>query len=186
MAHRALPLHFERSANLPATCAVAFDYLDDFESLGEHMQRANAMTFGMRMRYEFDDTRGRATGAAVRISGSMLGIAVRIAERVTERVRPTFKYWETEGAQRMLALDGYRMGFELAPAADGSRLTVFIDYALPARGFGRVLGIALGGIYARWCVRNMIEAAVTRFGRDAARPADGHGDSTLRTLGGSK
>jgi hypothetical protein len=101
----------------------------------------------------------------VRLNGSFLGLGIEIDEQVVERVPPVCKTWETMGPQHMLILAGYRMGFVLTPRDRGCRLQVFIDYALPPSGLGRVLGRIAGGSYARWCVTSMIAEAARFFGR---------------------
>lgn len=162
-----LNLHYQESADVGARADLVFDYLDDFEALGSHMTRASWMMAGSRMRYEFDEARGRRVGASVRLRGSFLGLSLDIDERVTERAPPLAKAWETIGLQRMLILAQYRMGFAIAPTATGSRVTVFVDYAIAERGLSHWLGRAAGGFYARWCVRSMLRQAGSKFGRAA-------------------
>ena len=79
------PLHdvtqqLESSVDLKAPCAAAFEHLDDFTKFGEHMMRSSWMMAGSAMRYEFDDARGRARGATVRMLGSFLGLCLQIDE----------------------------------------------------------------------------------------------------------
>lgn len=172
-----LPRHFERAVELGAPASVVFDYVDDFAHFGEHMTRSSWMMAGSSMRYEFDDARGRAVGAKVRLGGSVLGVPLEIEECVIGRTPPLNKTWETVGQPRMLVLDAYRMGFEVVPQGSGCRLSVFIDYALPRNGIGFWLGRIAGGWYARWCVRSTTAAAVRRFGQAANR---GVGDPLRR------
>lgn len=87
-----------------------------------------------------------------------------IDEEVIARTPPLAKTWQTIGKPHMLVLDAYRMGYSLEPRGSVSRLTVFIDYALPMRGLARWLGRMTGAAYARWCVTSMIEDAVRSFG----------------------
>ena len=156
--------HFQQSVTLAEQANVVFEHLDDFERLGAHMMRSNGMMAGSRMRYEFDDARGRAEHARVHLRGSVLGFALTIDEEVVERTPPVAKTWQTIGTPRMLVLDAYRMGYVLEPQGSASRLTVFIDYTFPSRGLGRWLGRIAGAAYARWCVTSMIEDAVRSFG----------------------
>jgi hypothetical protein len=87
---------------------------------------------------------------------------------VTECAPPRRKVWETVGTPRLLVIGPYRMGFEVSPeGAAGSRLRVFIDYALPTGAPARWLGRALGGAYARWCTHRMVRDAVSHFGAGA-------------------
>lgn len=168
---------FSESLVLPAAREHVFHYLDDFERMGAHMTRANWMMAGSSMRYEFDAARGREVGSRVSMTGSLLGMRLQIQEVVEDRDPPLRKSWRTVDAQRMLALTSYRMGFSIDQAGSGSRLTVFIDYALPPSGVGRVLGLLFGDWYARWCVRSMLNTAASHF-RDH-RPIP----SGLSTLG---
>jgi len=171
MSELVLPHGFEQSVELPAPRQQVFDYLDDFERLGEHMMRSSWMMAGSRMRYQFDAARGREVGARVQLTSSFLGIGLAIAEEVIEREPPQFKSWHTLGAPRMLILAAYRMGFSVEPTRQGSRLQVFIDYAIPQSGIGRLLGRLFAGVYARWCVRSMLASATGHFGA-AAELAD--------------
>ena len=145
-----------------------YEYLDEFEALGAHMTRASWMRAGSRMRYEFDDARGRRVGARVRLHGSILGLPLDIEERVVERLPPVRKAWQTIGHPRMLVLAHYRMGFSIAPFVGGCRATVFIDYAPAEAGIARWLSRITAAYYARWCVRSMTGQAAGRFGRTCA------------------
>ena len=167
MSELVLPHGFEQSVDLPAARHQVFDYLDDFERLGEHMMRSSWMMAGSRMRYQFDAARGRAVGARVQLTGSILGIGLAIDEEVSERQPPLFKSWHTIGAPRMLIVAAYRMGFSIEPMRQGSHLQVFIDYAIPQGGIGRLLGYLFAGVYARWCVRSMLASATRQFGAAA-------------------
>jgi hypothetical protein len=46
-------------------------------------------------------------------------------------------------------------------------LAVWIDYDLPRRQ--RWIGVLGGRMYARWCVRQMRDAAVARYAQTAAK-----------------
>jgi hypothetical protein len=156
--------HYEAQATVNAPADLLFDYLDDFERLGAHMTRSSWMMAGSTMRYEFDDGKGRRLGSRVRLLGSFLGLKLEIDERVIDREPARSKAWQTVGNPRMLILARYRMGFSLRPLSNGCRLTAFIDYSLPERGIGRLLGTLTGGVYARWCVRNVLQQASAHFG----------------------
>jgi hypothetical protein len=164
---------FEQGTDLAASQIRVFEFMDDFEQLGAHMLRARWMMAGSRMRYEFDASRGREVGGVVRLLGSFLGFRLEIAEQVTERSSPAQKSWRTFGGQRMLVMSAYHMGFSVTPLREGSRLEVFIEYALPRRGPARLLGKLFAGTYARWCVRSMLAAAIRRFAPTTATAARG-------------
>ena len=122
------------------------------------------------MTIEVDAGRGQAIGSRIRLSGRAFGIRLLVEEVVMERDPPHRKVWETVGHPRLLVIGHYRMGYDIAPQGDGSQFRVFIDYALPeaipARWFGRMIG----GVYARWCTRRMVNDAVAHFVSEA-KPA---------------
>jgi len=82
---------------------------------------------------------------------------------IAERQSPSRRVWETIGAPKLLIIAHYRMGFELTPSGEASMLRVFIDYSLPATAPGSWLGRLLGGVYARWCTKQMADDAATHF-----------------------
>ena len=151
------------TAEVRAAPATLFDYLDDQTRLGAHMEKPSMMMMGGRMRYEFDDAKGRAVGSKIEMSGSFLGLTLSVQELVTEREPPRRKVWETRGQPHILIIGRYRMGFEIAPAGDRSSLRVFIEYDRPHSPFGRLLGRAFGPLYARWCVKRMADDARKHF-----------------------
>lgn len=120
------------------------------------------MMGGGRMAYVFDEARGRAVGSRIKMRGSAFGLSLFVDEVVTRHDRPWSKQWETVGATRLLILSTYRMGFDIAAAEDGCGLSVWVDYDLPG-GLRRVLGLLLGGLYARWCVRRIADDAANHF-----------------------
>ncbi|MDV3258125.1 MAG: SRPBCC family protein [Sphingomonas sp.] len=169
------PHHFESSVDVAAPPAVLFGEIDDPERLAAHMTQSSMMMAGGAMRYAYDEAAGKAVGSKIIMSGSMLGIPLGLEEVVREREPPFRKTWETLGEPRLLVIGGYRMGFEIAEAADGSRLTVFIDWRDPPPPW-RWLGRFLGRTYAKWCVEGMARGAAKHF-RDlpaAAAPPPDH------------
>ena len=158
-----LPLHHASEGVVPAPMDRVFSYLDDHTRLASHMERSSWMLGGGRMHVELDAARGQAVGSRIAMSGRAFGIQVALEEVVTERTPPTRKSWETIGAPRLLVVGPYRMGFDISAVPEGSRLRVFIDYALPSRGLARVLGWLFGSAYARWCTQRMVDDAVRHF-----------------------
>jgi hypothetical protein len=122
-----------------------------------------------RMDLHLDERAGRAVGSRIGLEGRILGVRLSLEEVVTEHTPPTRKVWVTVGTPQLLVIGPYRMGFALMPvAASGGRadavtLTVFIDYALPDRGFSRVFGRLFGHWYARWCTEHMVTDARAAF-----------------------
>ena len=162
-----LPRHYEYTATLSAPPRAVFDYLDDHAQLSSHMSESSWMMGNGKMRIEVDDDGGRRIGSEIRLSGRICGMELAVSERVIEREPPHRKVWQTTGAPRLLIVGHYRMGFDIAPLAGGSMLSVFIDYAWPDSGSGRWLGRLLGDFYARWCTQQMVEGAVRHFAQPA-------------------
>ena len=121
------------------------------------------MMAGGSMKLESDERHGRAVGSHIRMSGSMLGMRLCLDEVVVRREPPLHKEWETVGAPHLIILSWYRMGVGLERRGADTRVTIFIDYR-PAAGLaGRILSALFGRIYARWCVRQMLDGVVTGF-----------------------
>jgi AhpD family alkylhydroperoxidase len=159
----ALALRYECSGVVLAPPERVFPHLDDHARLSSHMSESSWMMGGGRMQIELDADHGRKAGSRIRLAGRVLGIRLSVEEVVTERNPPRRKVWETTGVPKLLVIGRYRMGFELSPSGNDSVLRVFIEYALPAKAPARWLGRLLGGCYARWCARRMVEDAVKRF-----------------------
>ena len=164
MGLRDYPHSYEKTVIVDGSPAAVFHELDDHERLAAHMMDSSVMMGGQAMRFEFDEDRGRAVGSKITMAGRVLGIELAVDEVVVDRVQPRAKAWETIGEPRLLVIDHYRMGFNIEPFGEQSRLMVFIFYRLP-RGLLGALGSLLGGIYARWCVNSMATGALRRFAR---------------------
>lgn len=158
--------HYEFTAAVPATATELFAYMDDPRRLGAHMSRSSWMMMGSAMNYQFDEAQGRAPGSHIRLSGRVLGLALRVDEVITCRETPFRKTWNTVGSPRLLIIGEYEMGFEITSNSSFSQLRIYISYHLP-RGPARVLGWLLGGVYARWCVRRMVSDAQRHFAHQA-------------------
>jgi hypothetical protein len=154
-----LPLHFESVGDVGAPAATLFDYLDDQRHLGAHMSQSSWMMAGSSMEFVFDAAEGRAIGSKIGLRGKVLGIPLSVDEAVVERAPPARKAWETIGTPQLLVIGPYRMGFEIKPHGEASRLRVFIDYRLPDHLLGRLFGNA----YARWCTTRMTGDAAKHF-----------------------
>lgn len=102
-------------------------------------------------------------GSKIRMEGRMLGMSLSLEEVITERLVPTRKAWQTIGVPKLLVISHYRMGFELTRHGEGSQLRFFIDYRLPSEAPGSWLGRLLGGVYARWCTKQMAADAARHF-----------------------
>lgn len=165
------PHHFESRAQVDASPAKLFTYLDDQERLSSHMMKSSAMMAGMRMQFEFDERRGRPVGLRMRLSGKVLGLSLEVIEVVAERDPPRRKVWETRGEPRLLVIGPYRMGFEIVPDGDGSQLLVFVTMT-SRRGHG--------------AQRGSFSAASMRAGaREAWRKAQRRNSPATETPGGA-
>lgn len=148
---------------------VVFAFLDDHRNLSSHMEKSSLLMAGSRMVLVMDDAGGRKAGSRLVLSGRFLGIPLSVSESVIERRPPERKVWETDKEPRLLVIGRYRMGFMVRPAQAGSLVEVFLDYALPDGVFTRILGVIFGGLYARWCVRSVLNGI--RNGKGAERSA---------------
>lgn len=164
MAFEGYTLHHRSEVLLAVNEARLFAHLDDHRRLSSHMEKPSLMTAGASMRIATDERHGQAVGSVIRMTGRVLGLHLSLEEVVTTYEPPNEKAWETVGEPRLLVISDYRMGFTIDPVPGGSRLIVFIDYDLPARGTGRLLGQFLGRAYAAWCTRRMTGDARAVFG----------------------
>jgi len=153
--------HYEESAHISASVERVFDYVDDHARFSSHMNQSSWMMGGARMDIQADAGHGRSVGSHIRLSGRILGIRLFLDEIVTQHEPPYRKAWQTVGSPRLLVIGQYRMGVEVDAENSGSRLRVFINYERPAALTTRWVGYLFGGIYAKWCVRQMIRGAQT-------------------------
>lgn len=155
--------HYEESTPIATDPHTLFAYVDDHAKFSSHMNKASWMMGGGSMRTILDEGKGQHVGSHIRLHGNVFGITMYVDEVVTEYIPPRRKLWKTVGTPRLIIIGQYQMGLEITPEKEGSRLTVFIDYAIPDSTSGRVLGYLFSSIYATWCVRQMIGSAQTYF-----------------------
>ena len=177
-----LTRHEESAGLVSAPVERVFAHVDDHARLSSHMSQSSWTMGGGRMDVVLDAGRGRRVGSVIRLDGAVLGVRLFVEEVVAEREPPYRKVWETVGVPRLLVIGSYRMGFELTPDAGGSRLRVFIDFALPEQRLARWLGRLFGRYYARWCTRRMVVDAVRQFA--SAGTADANCLTAARTARG--
>ena len=171
MSDPSFPFHDEAIALVKAPVDRVFAHLDDPKALSAHMGQSSMMSMGSRMSMDVDANGGRAIGSKIRMRGRVLGIPISLEEVVTERRAPYKKLWETIGSPRLLVVAHYRMGFELKRQGNSTLVRVFIDYGLPTTVPGSWLGRLLGGVYARWCTKQMVDDAARHFDSTMARGA---------------
>ena len=159
MPHR----HREATAFIAGPLESVFAFVDDHSRLSSHMSQSSWMLGGGSMHAELDDRKGQAVGSHIRLTGSAFGVRLFLDEVVTRREPPTRKEWATVGALQLIVIGAYTMGVEISAEAAGSRLRVFIDYDLPIGPMTRWLGVCFAGLYARWCVSQMLSDVAQRF-----------------------
>ena len=163
MLTQSFPFHEASSALAHGSADQVFAYLDDPKALAAHMGESSMMMLGSRMSINVDADDGRVVGSKIRMHGRMMGIPLALEEVITERQVPSRKVWQTIGTPNLVIMAHYRMGFELTPSGDASMVRVFIDYSLPTSLPGSWLGRLLGGVYARWCTKQMADDAAKHF-----------------------
>ena len=166
------PRHYEARAHIAAPRPKVFEFLDDHVRLVSHMSKSSWSMGGGRMVLDADSGEGRAVGSKLRLSGRAFGIRLQVEEVITERTPPQRKVWETAGAPRLLVIGHYKLGFELLPAGDGTAARIFIEYDLPTGFVSRLLGVALSGMYAKWCVTRMIDDTRIHFAASTSESAN--------------
>ena len=115
------------------------------------------------MEVEPDEAHGQAVGSHIRLAGRVFGLRLFLDEVVTRRDPPSDKVWETVGTPKLLVIGAYRMGVHITPEDGASRLRMFIDYDLPTGWATYWLGRLFSGIYAKWCVHQMLAGASAHF-----------------------
>jgi len=175
---RGFERHYAASVALNATAEDVFAFADDFTKLSSHMGKSSMMMMGSSMQTSLDEGLGRVVGSHIEMRGKMLGLTLFLDEVVRLREPPHRKEWETLGTPQLLVIRGYRLGFNIAATGRDAKLRVFIGYDLPATPAMRLLGRIFGPVYARWCVRQMIDGARANFG--IAREQQAAGTATAR------
>lgn len=155
--------HYEDSILIPATAEKVFGFVDDHSRFSSHMNKSSWMMGGGSMNIQVDEGKGQKVGSHIRLNGRVLGINLFLDEVVTHHEPPYRKEWKTVGTPKLLVIGYYKMGLGIQPQDGKSRLKVFIEYELPSTPSTRWLGYLFGGIYAKWCVRQMIQGIQEHF-----------------------
>lgn len=154
---------YKSAALVDASAVELFEFIDDHARLSSHMSKPSWMMAGGTMTIEYDSEHGKAVGSKLTLRGNVLGIKLKVEERVTERNPPYRKVWETEGQPQLLIIGPYQMGFEITPTGQSMSLRVFINYSLPTVWWQQPLGFLFAKAYARWCTQRMANDAARRF-----------------------
>ncbi|HCE31378.1 MAG: hypothetical protein UT54_C0067G0015 [Candidatus Daviesbacteria bacterium GW2011_GWB1_39_5] len=154
--------HYQEAALIQASPNDAFNFIDDHNAFSSHMNKSSWMMGGGKMETQVDEGNGQKVGSHIRMSGKVLGINLFLEEVVTEYNPPHRKAWETVGNVTLLVIGNYQMGVEIVPENEESKLKIFIDYDFPT-GVSKLLGVLFGDMYAKWCVRQMLNGVVEHF-----------------------
>ena len=146
--------HYEESVLIPVSPQEVFAFVDDHTRFSSHMTKSTLMMGGEKMNIQLDENEGKKVGSHIRMDTNILGIKIFLDEVVTVHSPPYKKGWKTVGDINLVVIGHYTMALEITPKESGSALTVSIDYELPDKLTW--LGILFGGMYAKWCVRQMI------------------------------
>ena len=153
--------HYEDKVLLNAPSDEVFEFADNHANFSSHMSKSSWMMGGGSMKTEIDEGMGQVVGSHIKLSGKVFDVEVYLDEVVTSHAPPRYKTWETVGDLNLIVIGHYKMGFNLEPMSGKSEITVSIDYDLPTKN--RWLGILAGDFYAKWCVKQMLDAVKARF-----------------------
>ena len=135
---------------------TVFAWLDEPQNTGFHMSRPSAAMLGGALRLERLSAQTTGVGATYRSWGRVLGLPIDFTTAVTEWAPGREKTWRTIGKPRLIVLGDFQMRFSLTSHDGGTNVVMAIDYNLPTRGIGRLLGTVLAAPYVRWCLRRMV------------------------------
>ena len=155
--------HYEESLSIPAEPKEIYTFANDHKNFSSHMNKSTLMMGGASMETEVDEGKGQKIGSHIKMQGKVFGFNLFLDEVITKYTPPYRKEWETVGEINLLVIDHYKLGFDITPEQKHSVIKVFIDYKLPKSKFGLLLGFLFGGIYAKWCVRQMIKGVDEHF-----------------------
>ena len=123
---------------------------------------------GSKLKLEILTSNATDVGATYQYSGSMMGLMIDFSETVTKYVSGREKIWRTIGNPQLLIVESYEMRVVVEPLqANTAQLTISFDYDLPRSGMWRLIGRALAGSYARWCLDSMISGTKRDLERSA-------------------
>ena len=159
--------HYENSVLIPADPQSIFTYADHHTNFSSHMNNSSWMMGGGKMKTHVDERKGQKLGSHIKMSGKVFGINLFLDEVITRHEPPFYKEWQTVGKVNLLVIDNYILGFEIKPDNGGSLLRVYIDYDLPKSAKTYWLGILFGRMYARECVRQMINGTLNHFAKQS-------------------
>ncbi len=147
--------HLDEILEINASPERVFRYLDNMQSVGEHMMKSSMPLMGGKLKLERLSSNPTGVSATYRYRGRVLFLPIDFSETVIEWVETKRKIWKTIGTPKLIILGNYEMGFELEQTQEGTKAHLWIDYEIPRPWFGRILGMLLADWYSRWCLRMM-------------------------------
>lgn len=157
-------MYYEQTIAIIARHEKIFAYLDDHKNLSSHMSNPSWMMGGGNMQTSMDSGKGKLLGSRISLKGSSLGMKLSVDEEITKYKPPYSKEWETINSPSLVVIGKYKMGIEISEGSVKSKLKVYIDYDLPKKNSW--LGKLFGKLYAKWCVRQMINGAGEHFKKE--------------------
>lgn len=149
--------HLSNQIIVQASPAEVFSRLDDMTEIGKHMTESSMPLMGSKLKFAILSPNETDIGATYRYYGKIMGLTLDITEVVRRYKLNEEKFWETIGEPKIIIMSHYVLGFQLKPTTGGTQATFSIDYEIPQRGLGKVLGILLSNWYAHWCLRMMLD-----------------------------
>lgn len=155
--------HFEKNTSINASPNEIFEFVDNHSNFSVHMSKSSWMMAGGKMDIQTDEGKGQKVGSHIRLKGKVLGINLFLDEVITKHEPPFRKAWQTVGDINLLVIGHYKMGLGISPENSHSKFEVYIDYELPKSLRTKWIGYLFGGMYARWCVNQMINGVKEHF-----------------------
>lgn len=165
MSERKYARHYEKSIVINADQSDVFVYADNPRNFSSHMNQTSIMMAGSTMQTEIDEEEGKKVGSHIKMDGKVLGVPLSLDEVIIERNPPHSKAWETVGDINLLVIDHYKLGFDITPSNGQSDLNVHIDYNFPQSKRTQWVGRLFGGMYAQWCVTQMVKGVSNHFNK---------------------
>jgi len=98
----------------------------------------------------------------------VLGLPLDFTTTVTSWLPEREKVVETTGRPRLIVIRDFQIRSSIARVDGSTRVAFALAYNLPEGRVGRLLGRALAGPYARWCLRRIAQDARAALGAAAA------------------
>ena len=147
--------HLSQQTLIRANPDLVFAYLDDIHNAGWHMEKSSMPLMGSKMTVEILSKQKSGLGATYHWTGRVLGMPLDFSETVVKYVPNKERIWKTIGEPKIIIMSAYQMRFFIRPSAEGTVLTLGIDYDLPRPLFWNLIGRLLAGWYSRWCLTSM-------------------------------